>query len=524
MRTTDTLKTGRRLKDISFEMSYRSYFLISILYLMIPVLIFFIGYLRPLWAVLAAGLSVFATWWVLRDCAKDKDGGLEESSKFTISIKPSYLAVIIPAILLILFIAGISEFGFGSSDHTIRYAILNDLVEYKWPVIYDFSTQENPIVSAYLGDHTVAFSYYFVFWMVPAVFGKLFGLMAARVVLFIWTAIGLLLVALGASMLYGKASRALFAGMMLFAGFDIIPYYINEWTGVWTTWERWNPELIVVGNFYQIMNVFNQCIPGWIVTILLIMCVNSRLTGYLGALMFCYSPWAAIGILPMCVCKLITHRGTKPLKNIFTVGNFVTPAVFLVVFGTFYTANSSATSEAGFTWTFYPSFLEFIKDYFAFILVEFVVWFILIYKRHKGDAMLLTALGTMLVIPFYKITYANDFLMRGSMAPLFLISLYAVMFVTDYFYKALNGKKFEIVSRAVVLLLLLAAYSSINLIIFHSIRTVQIRFMGQEELDVSHDIVSFGNIRKEDEVEVINTQFYVYNYEDTIFFKYLARN
>ena len=53
--------------------------------------------------------------------------------------------------------------------------------------------------------------------------------------------------------------------------------------------------------------------------------------------------------------------------------------------------------------------------------------------------------------------------------------------------------------------------------------TVQVRVLGDTESDVSHNIESFGNIRKADEVEVINTQFFVYNYEDTVFFKYLAK-
>ncbi|MBO6193595.1 MAG: hypothetical protein J6O00_05390 [Clostridiales bacterium] len=522
MKTTDTLKTGPKLKDISIEISYKAYFVMAAVYLVLPVLIFFAGYLRPALAGLFMGLTAFACWWFLRDCDKSPDGTSADTSKFTIVLKPSYIIVVGLLVIFFLFIGGISEFGFGSSDHTMRYAILNDLVKYKWPVIYDFSTQENPIVQAYLGDHTVAFSYYFVFWMVPAVIGKAFGLMAARVALFIWSAIGLFLVAVGASMLYGKASKVLFVGMMLFAGFDVVPYFINEWAGVWTTWERWNPELIVVGNFYQVMNVFNQCIPGWIVTILLIMCVNGRSTGLLGSLMFCYSPWAAIGILPMCICKIITKRGTKVLRNLLSVGNIVAPVVFFIVFASLYTSNTNATDESGFTWTFYPSVLMFLKDYFLFIVVEFLLWFMLIYRNHRRDAMLLTAVGTMLIIPFYKITYANDFLMRGSMAPMFLISLYAVMFVTDYFYKALHGKKFEIVSRLVVLMLLVSAYSSLNLMIYHSIESVRMN-MGHEELNVSHDIESFGNIRKEDEIVVINDQFFVYDYEDTIFFKYLAR-
>jgi hypothetical protein len=43
------------------------------------------------------------------------------------------------------------------------------------------------------------------------------------------------------------------------------------------------------------------------------------------------------------------------------------------------------------------------------------------------------------------------------------------------------------------------------------------------EDDCTLDIGSFGNINHEDQLEMVQTQFYVYNYEDTIFFKYLAK-
>lgn len=528
MRTTDTLKTTRSLKDFSLEIGYTAYFRAALLYLTIPVLIFFVGYLKIWWALLFTALTVFAGFMVLRNLEKNPDGTQADTSKFSIKLDFKYLAVIIPLILLTTYIAGVGEFAFSSGDHTIRYAILHDLVNYKWPVIYDLSTQQNPTVSAYLGEGEVAFAYYFVFWMVPAVIGKVAGLLVARIALFIWSALGIFLVTIGASMLYGKASKALYVGMILWAGFDVIPYYINTWAGVWTTWERWNAHLIVVGNFYQLMNVFNQSIPGWIITILLIMAVNGSSIGFLGALMFCYSPWAAIGIAPMCVTKLITKRApgnpaAGTLKALLTPGNLIAPVIFFISLAPFYTANSNATGDSGFILNFYPSVWIFIKDYLAFIVLEFGVWFALIYRFHKKDPMLLTALVTMLIIPFYKITYANDFLMRGSMAPMFLISLYAVFWVTDNFHKCLGSKKFELKPRLAVLALIIAAYTTINLLLYSSIMTAQIRLMGDTESDVAHNIESFGNIRKADEVEVINTQFFVYNYEDTIFFKYLAK-
>lgn len=528
MRTTDTLKTNRSLKDISLEIGYTAYFRAALLYLSIPVLIFFLGYLKIWWALLFTALTVLAGFFILKSADKAPDGTPAKTEKYTIKLDFKYLAFIIPMILLTTYIAGVSEFAFSSGDHTIRYAILHDLVNYKWPVIYDLSTQQNPTVSAFLGEGEVAFAYYFVFWMVPAVVGKVAGLLAARIVLFIWSALGIFLIAIGACMLYGKASRALYLGLILWAGFDVIPYYINTWAGIWTTWERWNQELIVVGNFYQFMNVFNQSIPGFIITILLIMAVNGTSIGFLGALMFCYSPWAAIGILPMCITKLITKRAPGSptagvIKTLLTPGNLIAPIIFFISLAPFYTANSNATGDSGFTVTFYPNAFTFIKDYLMFIVIEFGVWFALIYRFHRKDPMLLTALGTLLILPFYKITYANDFLMRGSMAPLFLISLYSVFYVTDNFHKCLGSKKFELKPRLAVLVLIAAAYTTLNLMLYSSLMTVQVRLLGDTESDVAHNIESFGNIRKADEVEVINTQFFVYNYEDTVFFKYLAK-
>ena len=135
MKTTDTLKTGPKLKDISIEISYKTYFVMAVIYLVLPVLIFFAGYLRPALAGLFMGLTAFACWWFLRDCDKSPDGTSADTSKFTIVLKPSYIIVVGLLVVFFLFIGGISEFGFGSSDHTMRYAILNDLVAYKWPVI-----------------------------------------------------------------------------------------------------------------------------------------------------------------------------------------------------------------------------------------------------------------------------------------------------------------------------------------------------------------------------------------------------
>ena len=372
------------------------------------------------------------------------------------------------------------------------------------------------------------FAYYFVFWMVPAVVGKLFGLLAARIVLLIWSAIGLILIAIGALILYGKQSRFLFIGLVLFAGFDVFPYLYNEYiSGFGATWEDWTWHFRVVGNFYQLMNVFHQSLPGWLITLLLLLCTNSKSIGLLGSLMFCYSPWAAIGVLPMCICKLIiTNRKLKAkevLKNLFTIGNLVAPVVFLVCFATFYTANSNATYDYGFIWTFYGNKFTMVIDYVAYVVFEFGLWVLLIHKKYKKDWMFYCAILTMLIIPIYKMTGPNDLLMRGSMAPLFAIGLYAVMFVTDSFNEMMEKGNKKVKPRLVVLSLLVAAFTSFNFMLTSTLLTAMTYAKMEPETDIKTGIESFGNINDEQYIVMVQAQFYVYDYENNVFFKYLAK-
>ena len=528
MKTQDTLKTRSSGHKGPLTLTLSSFVAAALIYLTVPVVIFFLGYLKIWWGLLFTGLTVTALVWTVKDLKKTQKSLTDPEPSITIS--PSYLYVIIPLILILLFIAGVSEYAWSLIDHRVRYAILNDLVNYSWPVVYDFSTQENPVVIEALSTipyTRAAFAYYFVFWMVPAVFGKVFGLGVARAVLFAWSAGGLFLVSLGACFLYGKASKVLFAAVMLFSGFDYIPYTINNLIGTGATWEGWNQHLYIHGNYYQLFNVFNQSIPGWLITILLLLMINRRGLGLLGSLMFCYSPWAAIGFLPLCVCRLIMRdkAGTKfSVRDIFTPGNIIAPVVFFVCFAPLYTANSLATSSDGFIWEFYDTPLDLVIDYIKYAVFEFGIWFLLIIWRNKKNPLLWVSLGTLLVMPVYKITIMNDFIMRGSMAPMFIIGLYACMFVTDYFYVCLNDKKFNLKSWIVVLALILAAYVPGNMFVTSAFMTYDIRVTKEHpEEDISHDIESFGNVRKEDELGMVVTQFYVFNYEDQFFFKYLAR-
>ena len=162
--------------------------------------------LPPLWAaIFGIGLIVPVTLCLL-DNKKRKEDRCTLAAE-SISVKPSFVIFVSLALLVLLVLSGIGEFVFTSEDHRVRYAILNDLVHYKWPVVYDYSTQTNPAVIAQLGNGHGALTYYLVFWMFPALVGKMFGLLAARIALVIWSAIGMFLVTIGVSLMYRTGSR-----------------------------------------------------------------------------------------------------------------------------------------------------------------------------------------------------------------------------------------------------------------------------------------------------------------------------
>ena len=130
---------------------------------------------------------------------------------------------------------------------------------------------------------------------------------------------------------------------------------------------------------------------------------------------------------------------------------------------------------------------------------------------------------TMLIIPIYKMSGPNDLLMRGSMAPLFAICLYAVMFVNDSFNEMMEKGNKKVKPRLIVLTLLVAAYTSFNFMLTSTLLTSMTYMKLEPEADIKTGIESFGNINDEQYIVMVQAQFYVYDYENNVFFKYLAK-
>ena len=160
------------LKDKMLSISERSLFAVAYLYMIIPTIIFFFGWLKLPLAFLFSVILAFGVYWHLRHAYTQK-------AIFELPVKTVVLSVTFVAVWV--YTTGIGGLWNQTYDMHWRNAVLRDLSTYSWPVI--FPETGNALV------------YYFNFWMVPALFGKLFGFTGANVALYIWSVIGVALVA-----------------------------------------------------------------------------------------------------------------------------------------------------------------------------------------------------------------------------------------------------------------------------------------------------------------------------------------
>ena len=513
---------------------FKAFLALSLGFLVLPVIIFFTGYLRLYVGIPLSLLLITAYVLAVLDSVKDQEKNLIASDDTVIKIPVSYLIGFAVTAIAVSFVSGVGEFIYTLNDHPYRRAIMNDLINYKWPVIYDYSTQTNPEVIKEIGRTTgnYAFMYYFTYWLPSALSGKIFGILAGNITLMIWNALGIFLTLIGVSKISGRAGFTVPFVYICFAGMDVIPNIVHvfvEWEA-YNGIEAWLPVLAYMSNFAELTSVFHQCVPCWLIVTLMLMSYNTRSIGLLGGMLLAYSPWGVIGLFPLAVIKAFSKPmrkgGAKALfRNIFSVINIVSCAVIVFVYGPFYLGNHNSVSDNGFFWMFTDGPLEAVIIYILFVLVEIAPFALILWKTEKKNVLFVASLIELMIIPLYKVTLANDFCLRSSMAARFILCILLTRYLTNLFdadkiivEKKLKRKKKDVIKLVFIMLMVV-------LMTFPASVTCYL-ILGCELTGEPHnaeDIGSFGNIRKVEHTWHSTHNYVSNDYEDTIFFKYLAK-
>lgn len=519
------------------NISYKLFFTLAVIYLALPVVIFFLGYLKLVFGLIFTAIVAAAAVLAIRDCTKDPDGNKLEL-KSDISFPLSFIIAAVIFAFIVTITNGVGEYVWAPFDHAYRRAILNDLINYKWPIIYDPATQTNPEVIEILNlQNNQGFVYYFTYWLPAAVAGKLLGFNAGNITLVIWNALGIFLTLIGMCKYIKKASYGTLFMFLCFSGLDVIPYLINEihpYSG-WTWIEGWVPYVSMISNFNNLENVYNQAIPCYLIVTLLLQSKNNRSLGFVSSLLFAYSPWATIGILIPALVRLFSKdmkasTTKKTALNIFTYNNLSVPILMLFSYGAFYGAKSGALHMKGFLWEFYDgNILMFIVVLILLFIIEILPSFAFVVKGHKKDPMLWSAMAVLFILPFYFLSEGNNLVMRGTMPALFVLCTFMAQRIAEFttedeIIRNSNKKKRLSKKETFVRLAFSLVIIGMTYVTYFMVTVIYpMTFFTEERFTDS--IVSFGNIanNEADFVIVSQDQFFVDKPEDKFFYKYLAK-
>ena len=147
------------------------------------------------------------------------------------------------------------------------------------------------------------------------------------------------------------------------------------------------------------------------------------------SLAFAYSPWAAIGFIPIAVTASFTKN--KNLREALSLQNMLLPTAMLVIYGTFYLTSRGGSGSrmalSRFTVTDADSFIT----YLLFIMLEFGMYFIIMWKIAAKYDFYYVVLAELLVLPLYQFI-SGDFIMRASIPALFILMTFVMRYFIEY--------------------------------------------------------------------------------------------
>lgn len=393
--------------------------IIAYIYLLIPFIIFAVSWMK----VYIAVPVVLVIFYCLFSMCKNPEISL------SLECNKGGLKKIIIVALLVAFwvgISGVGGFSYQSDDHTWRNAIFETLVYNKWPVT---SIENIDGISIERG-----FSYYMGFWLIPAIIGKIFGIGIGYFAQVLWAIIGILLFYFGLCILRHKISIWPLFIFAFFSGMDILGYYftgIDMSTVAQSDHLEWWTQFQFSSITTQLFWVFNQCIPAWLVTLLLLLQKSNRYIAILlaASMINCTLPF--VGLIPFAFYLVLfrKYENESPkwkswAKDTFTIENILGGGIIGGISFLFLSKPGSGSDISIFDfsnggWLVYIVFLGLEIGGIAFA----------IYHCHKKNPLFYIAIIWLAICPLLNIYGEVNFCMRASipaLVVLFICTLQAI--------------------------------------------------------------------------------------------------
>ena len=193
---------------------------LSIIYIVLPIIIFFMGWLKFPIALISASFVIFLGYKLYKEC-------LENNVTLICKNNFKYWGSTGLICAIWVYFSGIGSFVYQNGDHIMRNPIFRDLSTYSYPVIYSLS-QESEYVQEICGNGNVAFGYYFTWWLPISSVSKLFSLgeLSRNVLLFFGALLGIMLIIYLLNRKLGKCTWIVPVILISFSGLDDIPWIL----------------------------------------------------------------------------------------------------------------------------------------------------------------------------------------------------------------------------------------------------------------------------------------------------------
>ncbi|MBR0105982.1 MAG: hypothetical protein IJM13_02050 [Lachnospiraceae bacterium] len=501
------------------------------IFILLPTVIFLLGWLRPAVGIPLAALAVLAGWRSFVDAdglegsavpdIYSKSGRMNAASvvdtlrRWTGSEKVRFLICVVLICIWVGF-SGIGGFSFQNGDHVARNTIFRALVEYRWPVV--------------TADGSRMLVYYMGYWLPSALIGKAFGLTAGYAAQYVWTVVGITLLYLLICRWRGKVSVWPVIVLMAFSGLDIVGTLIYhlpwgflrsvehlEW---WALFQQFSSMTT------QLFWVFNQTVPAWIVVMFCLMQRKKKNLLFLHSNLVLTATLPFIGFIPVNAFLLLSGMDVKGegfgkaflhrLREIFSFENIVgvicigIPCV-LYVLGNLAGASvggaGASVSTEQYIWV-----TSELGNYILFCVLEFAVFFPFLCRRAgRWPGLKIVVFAWLLVCPLIRIGTAYDFSMRASVPALFIL----LIMIIDSLDAWGLSRRFALLIPLIALLFL-GAFTPLHE--FHrSVRYTRDAYRAGED-------PTAGEVGLEDGDRLLYQVNFSGETEGNLFYQYLARH
>lgn len=373
---------------------------LSVLYLMIPVVIFILGWMQWYVAFPLLGISLVCGW---REYGKDQDRtGWKSFLAGQCTVKNT---AVWGALLLWLVLSGWGNITFQHPDFIVRNAVLGALTLESWPIQYSQDTY---------------FCYYFISYLPAALCGKMFGLGAAHFLLLMWFTLGLYLVWSWVCRYVHSSSNLILCSLVLFGSLSSLRLLFQY------LFPGSTHEVPFISIAQQVTLTAHQAIP---VMLLICMLVAGKMKVERAVLILVmtvlYSPLCTLVMLALFLAWL-AGENMDCWKGLFSPFNTVF-GIMGVLFVLFMSNNCSASESSRFL---YPYFNIVFWFYWC---TSFVFYSIFCIKDFRKNLMFYSVVVSALLLPcFYMGNDINDFACKGSLVCTFALLLFVLKSVFSH--------------------------------------------------------------------------------------------